>query len=55
MPYFNDEDTRPVFGKRNPYNYGVLPVLVVIQNESAQRPSRCRNLKAVWVRRMATA
>ena len=23
--YFDDEDTRPVFGKKNPYNYGVLP------------------------------
>src|ERR1022692_4453053 len=36
LPYFNDEDTRPVFGKHNPYTYGVLPVLVVIQNESAK-------------------
>src|ERR1035441_3700589 len=35
LPYFNDEDTRPVFGKHNPYTYGVLPVLVVIPNESA--------------------
>src|ERR1700733_2569912 len=31
--YVSDEETRPVFGKHNPYNYGVLPVLVVIQND----------------------
>ena len=36
LPYFNDEDTRPVFGKHNPYTYGVLPVLVVIQNDSGK-------------------
>jgi len=48
LPYFNDEDTRPVFGKRNPYNYGVLPVLVVIQNDSAQT-IKVQSLKAVWV------
>src|ERR1051326_4623777 len=34
--YFDDADTRPVFGKKNPYNYGVLPVLVVIQNDSGK-------------------
>ena len=32
--YVSDEETRPVFGKHNPYNYGVLPVLIVIQNDS---------------------
>ncbi len=26
-------ETRLVFGKKNPYNYGVMPVLVVIQND----------------------
>jgi hypothetical protein len=31
--YVSDEETRPVFGKHNPYTYGVLPVLVVIQND----------------------
>ena len=34
--YVSDEETRPVFGKHNPYNYGVLPVLVVIQNDGAK-------------------
>ena len=34
--YVNDEENRPVFGKKNPYNYGVLPLLVVIQNDSGK-------------------
>ena len=46
--YFNDEDTKPVFGKHNPYTYGVLPVLVVIQNDSA-KTIRTDPLEAVWV------
>ncbi|HTQ54886.1 MAG TPA: hypothetical protein VMI94_10520 [Bryobacteraceae bacterium] len=46
-PYFNDEDTRPVFGKHNPYTYGVLPVLVVIQNDSG-KSIRVAPLHAVW-------
>jgi len=45
--YFNDEDTRPIFGKHNPYNYGVLPVLVVIQNDSG-KTIRVSGLRAVW-------
>ena len=48
QPYFNDEDTRPVFGKHNPYNSGVLPVLVVIQNDSG-KTIRVQSLQAVWV------
>jgi hypothetical protein len=48
LPYFNDEDTLPVFGKRNPYHYGVLPVLVVIQNDSA-KTIKVQSLQAVWV------
>ena len=47
LPYFNDEDTRPVFGKHNPYTYGVLPVLVVIQNDSA-KTIKVQSLQAVW-------
>src|SRR3984885_10361417 len=48
LPYFNDEDTRPVFGKHNPYTYGVLPVLVVIQNDSA-KTIKLQSLQAEWV------
>ena len=29
-----DDQTRPVFGKVNPYKYGVLPVLVILENKS---------------------
>jgi len=32
----SDEQTRPAFGKHNPNQYGILPVLVVIQNDSDQ-------------------
>ena len=32
--FVSDEDTKPAFGKNNPYKYGVLPVLMVIQNNS---------------------
>ena len=46
--YFDDADTRPVFGKKNPYTYGVLPVLVVIQNDSA-KTVRVSPLQVVWV------
>jgi len=47
MAYFNDEDARPVFGKHNPYTYGVLPVLVVIQNDSP-KTIKVQALQAVW-------
>ena len=35
-PFVNDEQARPAFGKANPYKYGILPVLVVIQNDGDQ-------------------
>jgi hypothetical protein len=35
-PYESDEEAKGPFGKHNPYKYGVLPVLVVIQNDSHQ-------------------
>jgi len=34
--YDTAEKARDAFGKLNPYQYGVLPVLVVIQNDSNQ-------------------
>jgi len=36
VPLRSDEETEPAFGKVNPYKHGVLPVLVVIQNDSKQ-------------------
>jgi hypothetical protein len=32
-PMETDEQTRDAFGKVNPYRYGVLPVLIVLQND----------------------
>ena len=32
--FVSDEDARPAFGKNNPYKYGILPVLVIVQNDS---------------------
>lgn len=43
-----DEQAQPAFGKHNPYRYGVLPILVVIQNDSAHTV-RVENLKAEYV------
>jgi len=42
------KETRPVFGKKNPYNYGVMPVLIVIQNDSG-KTIRVQPLQAIWV------
>jgi hypothetical protein len=34
VPYDTNDLARSAFGKHNPYNYGVLPVLVVVQNDT---------------------
>jgi hypothetical protein len=34
QPYLTDDQAKEAFGKVNPWRYGVLPVLVVIQNDS---------------------
>lgn len=36
VPYVNDDENKATFGKANPYKNGVLPVLVVIQNDSPE-------------------
>jgi hypothetical protein len=36
VPYQTDEETQTAFGKVNPNKYGILPVLVVMQNDSKQ-------------------
>ena len=46
--YFDDEENKPIFGKKNPYNYGVLPVLVVIQNDSS-KTIRVSPLEVAWM------
>lgn len=35
QPFVTDEDAKTAFGKTNPWRHGVLPVLVVLQNDSA--------------------
>ena len=36
VPYVDDDENRDIFSKGNPYKYGVLPVLVIIQNDSKE-------------------
>ena len=43
-----DADSAPAFGKVNPYHYGVLPVLVVVQNDTKKAIS-LDGLQAVFV------
>lgn len=43
-----DEQARPAFGKHNPYKYGVLPVLLVMKNDTG-KALRVDRLRAVYV------
>lgn len=36
VPYINDEEIKSAFGKANPYREGILPVLVVVQNNTGK-------------------
>jgi hypothetical protein len=36
VPFENEEQIRPAFGKSDPNRFGLLPVLLVIQNDSGQ-------------------
>ena len=46
--YLSEDKVKSAFGKVNPYTYGILPVLVVIQNDSDQT-IRLDKLKAEYV------
>lgn len=46
--FISDEEARAPFGKNNPYKYGILPILVVIQNDSAESVS-VESLKVEYV------
>src|ERR1700683_2824892 len=35
-PYTSGEKLKAAFGKLNPYQYGILPVLIAVQNASGQ-------------------
>src|SRR5947208_16527992 len=47
-PYLSGEKVKTAFGKVDPYEYGVLPVLVVIQNDGKEA-IRLDRLKVEYV------
>jgi hypothetical protein len=47
-PYVSPDKAKTAFGKLDPYQYGILPVLVVIQNDSG-KAIRLDGLKAEYV------
>ncbi len=47
-PYTSGEKLKAAFGKLNPYQYGILPVLIAIQNASGQS-IRMDGMKAEYV------
>jgi hypothetical protein len=46
-PYVSGEKVQTAFGKLNPYEYGILPVLVVVQNDGNQA-IRLDRIQAVY-------
>lgn len=36
VPYVTEEELKSAFGKANPYKFGILPVLVIIKNDSGK-------------------
>src|SRR5216684_995227 len=36
VPFVTEEQSRPAFGKVHPYKYGVLPVLVILENNTGK-------------------
>jgi hypothetical protein len=36
VPFLTEEQAKTAFGKANPYRYGVIPVLVVLQNDTGK-------------------
>jgi hypothetical protein len=36
VPFITEDQARMAFGKANPYKYGVLPVLVILQNNTGK-------------------
>jgi hypothetical protein len=54
MPYESDAQTQEAFGKVNPNQYGVLPILVVIQNDS-EEALRLADMKVAYQMRGGTS
>src|SRR5215510_9695501 len=46
-PYATEEKAKEAFGKLNPYQHGILPVLVIVKNES-NRAIRLDHLRAEY-------
>ena len=44
----SDDQARPAFGKKNPYQFGILPVLLLVQNNTG-KALRLDRLRAVYV------
>lgn len=44
VPYITDDQTRPAFGKYNPNAYGILPILIILQNDT-DKALALRNLE----------
>lgn len=36
VPYTREDEVKTAFGKANPYKYGILPILVVIKNDTGK-------------------
>ncbi len=47
VPYTTDEQARTAFGKHNSYKYGILPVLVIVQND-LDEPLRLSGIQAQY-------
>jgi hypothetical protein len=47
-PYNNETDAKAAFGKVNPYEHGVLPVLVIVRNDS-KKSIRLSSMKAEYI------
>jgi hypothetical protein len=48
QPFETDEQARDAFGKVNPYRLGILPVLLVVQNDTSEA-IRMEDLKCFYV------
>lgn len=46
--YQSDDEAKPVFGKNNPYKYGILPILIVIQNDG-DKTIRLEHMKVEYI------
>jgi hypothetical protein len=48
VPYNTEEQANTAFGKLNPYEYGVLPVLLMIRNDSKET-LQLKNMQAEYI------